>query len=66
MLETKLILLVLLGPVAAVYDFVNNPAAPLAIFTAQFEEAFGRPPSWPIVPPLVKPKLSKRVFITHE
>lgn len=40
----KLLLLVALGPVAALYDLATNPSAPPQIFAAQFEQAFGHPP----------------------
>jgi hypothetical protein len=59
MLEMKLILLVLLGPVAAAYDFVTNPAAPPQIFVAQYTEAFGHPPAVNL------PRPHKRVTVTH-
>lgn len=58
----QLLLLVLLGPVAAAYDFVTNPNAPPQIFVAQYTEAFGHPPQ-PILP---KPKIPhKRVYVSH-
>lgn len=59
-MPTQLIVAVLLGPLAAAYDFVTNPNAPPAIFVAQYTEAFGHPPS---LPPVVRPK--KRVYVTH-
>lgn len=60
---TALVVAVLLGPVAAVYDFCTNPNAPPQIFTAQFTEAFGHPPgaNLPVTP---KP-IHKRVYVTH-
>lgn len=58
----NLVVAVLLGPLAALYDFATNPAAPPQIFTAQFEEAFGRPPGQNL-PVLPRPK--KRVYVTH-
>lgn len=61
---TALIVAVLLGPLAAAYDFVTNPAAPPQIFEAQFTESFGHPPgaNWPARP---QPKVHKRVYLTH-
>jgi hypothetical protein len=58
----KAVLLVLLGPVAALYDFATNPNAPPAIFTAQFTDAFGHPPGQRIEPLPTRP--GKRVFVT--
>lgn len=62
-MEAKLLALVLLGPIAAAYDFVTNPAAPPQIFVAQFTEAFGHAPG----ANLPRPKLvaHKRVTVTH-
>lgn len=61
--SAKLLFLVLLGPVAAFYDFLTNPAAPPQIFAVQFEEAFGKPP--PQIIPRPTPKIGKRVTVTH-
>jgi hypothetical protein len=44
----KLLFLVLLGPVAALYDLATNPNAPPQIFAAQASEAF-RPTPHPHV-----------------
>ena len=60
---TTLIVAVLLGPLAAVYDFCTNPAAPPAIFVAQYTDAFGRPPGANL--PRPEPKVRKRVYVTH-
>lgn len=59
----KLLLLVVLGPVAALYDLATNPNAPPQIFVAQFIEAFGHPPGANL-PPVVRP-VHKRVTVTH-
>lgn len=59
----KLLLVVLLGPVAALYDFVTNPAAPPHIFIAQWNESF---PNRPITPPTIpRPQPRKHVTVTH-
>lgn len=56
----KLLLLVVLGPVAALYDLATNPAAPPQIFVAQFTEAFGHPPG----ANLPRPKVAhKHVYV---
>lgn len=57
----KLVLALLLGPVAAAYDFVTNPNAPPAIFVTQFNEAFPKIPP-PVVP---RPPRPKHVYVTH-
>lgn len=58
---TAVIVAVLLGPVAAVYDLLTNPHAPPQIFAAQFEQGFGRPP-----PQLIpRPPTPKHVYVTH-
>jgi hypothetical protein len=63
MMELKVLALVLLGPLAAAYDFVTNPAAPPQIFAAQFNEAF---PNHQISPTPLKPaKVHKKVYVTH-
>lgn len=59
---TALIVAVLLGPLAAAYDFIHNPAAPPQIFAAQFEEGFGHPPGANLP---VRPQPKKRVTVTH-
>lgn len=60
---TALVVAVLLGPVAAVYDFCTNPNAPPQIFAAQFNEAF---PNHQISPTPLKPtRPQKRVYVTH-
>lgn len=61
---TALIVAVLLGPIAAAYDFVTNPAAPPQIFEAQFTEAFGHPPGANLPQPK-RPAAKKRVFVTR-
>lgn len=64
--SAKILLLVVLGPVAAFYDLCTNPAAPPQIFVAQFTDAFGHPPgaNLPIAP---RPKVVrfKKVYVTH-
>lgn len=67
---TTVIVAVLLGPVAAAYDFLTNPAAPPAIFAAQFEEGFGHPPgaNLPVIPapkPVRPARPGKRVTVTR-
>jgi len=68
-MEAKVLALVLLGPVAALYDFCTNPNAPPQIFVQQFTEAFGHPPgtNLPTVHPAVIKfhKPIKHVFITR-
>lgn len=59
----KLLLLVVLGPVAALYDLATNPNAPPQIFVAQFTEAFGHPPGANL-PPVARP-IRKKVTVTH-
>lgn len=61
---TALIVAVLLGPLAAAYDFCTNPAAPPQIFTAQFTEDFGHAPGANL-PLKTQPKIHKRVYVTH-
>lgn len=61
---TALIVAVLLGPLAAAYDFVTNPAAPPQIFVAQYTDAFGHPPGANL-PTRPAPKVRKRVYVTH-
>ena len=65
-MELKIIVLVLLGPLAAVYDLVTNPNAPPQIFVAQYTEAFGHPPgaNTPTVITYTKPK--KHVYVTRQ
>lgn len=64
-MEAKLLALVLIGPLAAAYDFVTNPAAPPQIFVAQYEESFGHPPGANL-PARPQPKIiRKRVYVTH-
>jgi len=60
----KLLFVVLLGPVAALYDFATNPSAPPQIFIAQWNGSF---PNHPIAPPTVpRPRpVTKRVYVTH-
>lgn len=61
----KLLLLVVLGPVAALYDFCTNPNAPPAIFVAQWNAGF---PNHPIAPPILpKPvrPIHKHVTVTQ-
>ena len=60
----KLLLIVLLGPVAALYDFVTNPNAPPQIFVAQYTEAFGHPPGANLPRPAVV-KTHKRIVVTR-
>ena len=59
----KLLILVLLGPISAAYDFLTNPAAPPQIFAVQFEQSFNKPP--PQIIPRLTPKITKRVYVTH-
>ena len=52
-MEAKLIVLLVLSPLAVAYDFLTNPAAPPQILVAQFTEGFGRPPGErPVVTPM--------------
>jgi hypothetical protein len=60
-MEAKLALLVLLGPVAALYDFVANPNAPPQIFVAQWNGSF---PNHQIEPQPI-PKAHKHVTVTR-
>jgi hypothetical protein len=60
-MEAKLLLLVLLGPVAALYDFVTNPAAPPAIFVSQWNGSF---PNHQIEPK-PQPKIHKRITVSR-
>ena len=60
-MEAKLVLLVLLGPVAALYDLATNPAAPPAIFVAQWNGSF---PNHQIEPQPI-PKVHKHVTVTR-
>lgn len=62
-MEAKILMLVLLGPLAAVYDFCTNPAAPPQIFVAEYTEAFGHPPGANL--PIVKPAVHRRVYLTR-
>lgn len=62
-ITAKLLAIVLLGPLAAAYDFVTNPAAPPQIFVAQYTDAFGHPPGANL--PRPEPKVRKRVTVTH-
>lgn len=59
----KLVFVVLLAPVAALYDFVTNPAAPPQIFISQWNAGFPNHPIEPIVP-VVKP-VHKHVTVTR-
>ena len=52
--------LVLLGPVAAAYDFVTNPAAPPHIFASQLPYYMGPAPYPPPLPP-PRPRPRKHV-----
>lgn len=62
---TTLIVAVLLGPLAAAYDFFTNPAAPPQIFVAQYTESFGHPPGANL-PARPQPKVRKRrVYLTR-
>jgi hypothetical protein len=60
----KLVILVLLGPVAAAYDFVTNPAAPPQIFIAQWNEGFPNHQLPPILPPRPR-RVHKTVIVTR-
>ena len=60
---TALIVAVLLGPLAAAYDFATNPNAPPQIFVAQYTESFGHPPGANL--PSVKPAVHRRVYLTR-
>jgi hypothetical protein len=60
-MELKVIALVLLGPLAALYDFVTNPTAPPQIFVAQYTDAFGHPPNLPSP----TPHKHKHVYLTQ-
>jgi len=60
-LGAKMVLLVLLAPVAALYDFATNPNAPPQIFVAQWNGSF---PNHPIEPK-PQPKIHKRVTVTR-
>ena len=57
-------LIVLLGPVAALYDLATNPNGPPLIFAAQFVESFGHAPGANLPPP-VKPVPHRRVTVTR-
>jgi hypothetical protein len=57
----KLVLMVLLGPLAAVYDFCTSPTAPPAIFVAQWNGSF---PNHPIEPAAPRP-VHKHVTVTR-
>lgn len=63
-MTTNLIIAVLLGPLAAVYDLCTNPAAPPQIFVAQYTESFGHSPGANL-PARPQPKVHKRVYLTH-
>jgi len=67
-MELKILALVLLGPVAAVYDLVTNPSAPPQIFVAQFEESFGHPPGANLTPepPTVVRFHKPKVYVTRQ
>lgn len=56
---TTLIVAVLLGPIAAAYDFCTNPAAPPQILITQFEEA---QPNWQPLPKPQRP-VHKHVYV---
>ena len=58
----KLLFLVLLGPVAALYDLATNPAAPPQIFVSQWNASFVNHPIEP--KPLPKP-VHKHVTVTR-
>jgi len=66
-MEMKIIALVLLGPLSALYDLCTNPAAPPQIFVAQYEESFGHPPGANIpTPTAIKfHKPVKHVYVSH-
>jgi len=68
-MEAKLIVMVLLGPLAAAYDFVTNPAAPPQIYVAQFTDAFGHPPgaNLPLPTPASPARVVKKkhVYVTQ-
>ena len=49
-LAGKVVLLLVLAPVAAAYDFLTNPGAPPQIFVAQAQAGF---PAHPIAPPII-------------
>jgi hypothetical protein len=62
-MEAKLIVLVLLGPVSALYDFCTNPNAPPAIFVSQWNASF---PNHQIEPqPIIHPVRHKHVRVTR-
>jgi hypothetical protein len=54
----KLVFLVLLGPVAALYDFATNPGAPPQIFAQQWNASF-------VNHPIEQPKSTKRITVTR-
>jgi hypothetical protein len=59
----KLLLAIVLAPVAAAYDFMTNPNAPPAIFIAQWNGSF---PNHPIAPPVIpRPRVHKHVTVTR-
>lgn len=57
----KLVFLVLLGPVAALYDLATNPNAPPQIFVAQWNNSFPNRP----IEPRPTPKAHKKVYVTR-
>ena len=59
----KLLFLVLLGPVAALYDFAVNPNAPPQIFVSQWNASFVNHPIEPR--PVVAPVHRHRVTVTR-
>jgi len=62
-MEAKLLLLILLGPVAALYDFATNPNAPPGIFVAQWNGSF---PNHQIESkPISQPKIHKRITVSR-
>jgi hypothetical protein len=62
-LAGKALLLIVLAPVAALYDFATNPGAPPHIFVAQWNAGFPAHPIEP--PPVVRPKHTNRVYVTR-
>jgi hypothetical protein len=64
-MPVNLVFAVLLGPAAALYDFCTNANSPPMIFVTQWNESFiNHQITPPTVPPIVRPKLKKHVFVT--
>jgi hypothetical protein len=64
----KLVFVVLLGPVAALYDFATNPNAPPQIFAAQWNASFinHQIDPTPLTPnKAVYRPVHKKVTVTH-